>query len=1197
MRLTRLYLAGFKTFADKTELELGQGLTAVVGPNGCGKSNITDAILWVLGEQNPRLLRGSEARDVIFAGTDRRKPLGMAEVRLTIDNSDKALPVEFSEVVVSRRLYRSGESQYLLNNSQCRLKDIVDLFLDTGMGKGAYSFVSQSEIDAVLSARPEERRELFEEAAGIKKYRVRKREAVRKLEQAETHLTRVRDILHELEAQREPLAAQAETAKRYKELGARLQEIELDLLVAEAHRLDYELFAAREQCESGHSSMLNFERELACLERDSQAHGVLLAEAEAELDSARMTRQAILSSVERSEARLQLLDERAETAESAAEGLKAELSDLGTRKAKLEAESAELAASQETALAISASSSLALVQAQERLGAAEAALASAQDAVEQRRAAEMRTTEERAQTAAAAQMCRVRLADAEAMAERLESAKAEISNLLERAMRERDAAQTRIESAESVDRDITQRLLQAEQAKRSALEVRSALREDLDSLKRSIADRSSRLSTLREMARSGEGFYQGVRAVVQAVSSGALRGDYAPVVDLLRVPDRLRTAIEVALGASAQDIVCKTEEEAKAAITWLKQNRMGRATFLPLPAIRPSTGPSSEAVKRCTGVVGLASDLVEIDSGYEPILRLLLGRTVICTSIDDASAASRALSGWSRIVTLEGELITPGGAMTGGSLHGRGSHLLGRKGEIDDLAAEVLAQTASADSIGLRASAAQEHVVGCEADVATITPRLFSHQATIASLRSELAAHERDVKRLAAEAQHTQAEAASACAAVGMLSAELGQWQQDHSEADDTHAPCEPLPDSVDLGRLTELRDDARRSLEDLRVEAGRQAERLNSLASAMRAAQAGLGDLAHLRDLKQRQCDGIVGQWRDSGAQREETLRALEEAKTKAVSADEMFSHWQARKQELLQRSFDMSNETKRIARERTEIVQEVHTAELAIARMEVRVAQNDQRLWDEYTLTHEDVLARHEPADVDHRTSQEVARLRREIRNMGDVNTGAVEEYERLSERETFLAAQQEDLQTAVKSLNGTISEIDASTRGVFLSTFEAVSTAFAELFERLFEGGTTRLVLTSPDDLLETGIEVIAQPPGKRPQHLSLLSGGERALTAVALLFAFIAVHPSPFVLLDEVDAPLDGANVQKFAELVREFSTESQMLVITHNPTTMEAAPRWYGVTMNEPGVSRVITYRLPSEAMETEPDAPMLVSAG
>lgn len=1187
MQLKKLHLLGFKTFADKTEIAIGEGLTAIVGPNGSGKSNLVDAILWVLGEQNPRLLRGERAQDVIFNGSDRRKPLGMAEVRLLLDNTDGSLPLPFSEVSVARRIYRSGESQYLINGAPCRLKDVVELFLDTGAGRGAYAVVGQQEVDAVLSARPEDRRELFEEAAGIKKYRVKKREALRKLEVAETNLQRVRDILRELEAQREPLERQAVVARRYLGFQERLRELEVGLLVAEVQRADYELYGLRQEQEADRKAILQLEAQQAHLEQNTQAIAQRLAQAERDLEAARQNRQNLLSQLERVQSGVAVLDERIRATSRTLEQANQELEELEAQKKELE-----------LALALHEEEIQKLQEAisqQERAWAAECAALKELDqvvteclhALEELRSQRVRRAEERAKRTAALQTAQERLAETQKRLRELEEESKKLKELQEESRTRLQQLEVEQKSNLSQRQELLLSLDELE-AQRKALQAEvSACYSQLEAARRALSEQASRLSTLIELQESYDGFYHGVRALLQAVRRGTLKGSYQPVVDLLTVPERYRVAIEVALGSSLQDIVTLTEEEAKAGIAWLKQNRAGRVTFLPLSLLRP--GPPLARFSEEPGVEGIASELVSFATEHTKVAQLLLGRVVVVNDLDKAIALSKKLNGWSRIVTLEGELLTPGGALTGGSLQGRGAHLVGRKGEIDDLKNLLPIMEAEERRLAQRYQELAEKQQGISQEIDQRRRALANCDQALAATSTAQSAAQRELHRLQEQVEALHKEEQTTHAYLSQLEEELEQLarliltgEEDDTDAENTFALLQQEAETH-ISRRDMLRSQVART-EVLSSSLKAQRDGLLRSRAEMHASLEDLG-----RRIQQRMAQHRQAQMEEVQAQEEKEAltQRLVELKAQLQAAEKHVAQAETIRQQQLDKSLEGNNALREVAQTRQEITTRLHETELRVARLEMQLAQAAERLQQEYNIPLEEALEKHVVEEMDDTVVREVSRLRRELRAMGHVNTGAIEEFERLTERCEFLSSQQTDLEKSRQHLLATIEEIDSSTRDIFLETFEAIRLEFDNLFKRLFGGGQAKLLLTDPADILETGIDIIVQPPGKKAQSLALLSGGERALTATALLFAFLKVRPSPFVILDEVDAPLDGANVEKFVQLVREFSARSQFLIITHNPVTMEAAPIWYGVTMREPGVSTIVSYRVPEETAQAE----------
>lgn len=1188
MQLKKLQLLGFKTFADKTEVEIGEGLTAIVGPNGSGKSNIVDALLWVLGEQNPRLLRGDKAQDVIFAGSDTRKALGMAEVRLTIDNQDGQLPVQFTEVVITRRIFRSGESQYLLNGAAVRLRDITELFLDTGMGRGAYSVVGQHEIDAVLSAKSEDRRELFEEAAGIKKYRAKKREALRRLDAAETNLQRVQDILNELNRQRGPLEKQALAAARYLKLKDELAQIETGLLVAEIQRSDYELAATREEREAIQADLLELDGQLVRLERLAEDSDLRMMEADEALEKAQKLQLETSRFHEQLKSQISLLEERERTAATGKEQIVAEISDLKMQAERQETEISTDEADLQEATAEHRDVSARWATAGRLLREQEEQLRQTLKEIENHQSLRLRRERERSEFQRHLATEQLRLENLTNEQRQLEETLASFFEQEVTSVGRTTALHSEIKVLAARSSDCRVELAGVNEKLGAARVEITKSRELVDQLRRKAAEQNARLQTLQELQQSHDGFYQGVKAVLDAVKRGDLKGFYQPLVELLEVPERYRIAVEVALGGSLQDVVTHTEQESRAGIDWLKSHRAGRVTFLPLPLLRPSNPLS---IRQEHGLEGVALELVAFDERYYPAAALLLGRTVIATNLDAAIDASRRLSSWSRMVTLEGEVITPGGALTGGSLQGRGSHLLGRKGEIDDLQKQLPTYRDQLQTAQQREDSARKEIASLEASLSHITRSLAELEKQEAILNSQLNSAGNDLQRVSREQAQALQKLASLTTRRTDCELQLTRLTQSQAEAqvgtdeEDSHLAELQALAQVQASR----RDTSRATTVALEVQTGQLQAKVRGLEHSLKtekesfsAARTRIANKeAALADL------GTTGA--DAAADLQRLRVEISSAVTACSGADAQEVSARHYRTSIAEEAAANSRKSREVLSRREKITSDLHETEMRLARLDMALATASQRLAAEYGIALEDALAMPDEAPPERQAAAEVTRLRREIRLMGEVNTGAGEEYERLTERLDFLAEQQADLEQGRKGLLETIHEIDTNTHDVFLTTFHAVQREFQELFQRLFGGGTTSLVLTRPDDILETGIDVVVHPPGKKPQSLALLSGGERALTAAALLFAFLRVRPSPFVLLDEVDAPLDGANVERFIGLLRDFSTETQVLVITHNPATMEAAPTWYGVSMKVAGVSHILSYRVPEESVLSTAD--------
>lgn len=1184
MFIKKLELLGFKTFADKTEIELSDGITAVVGPNGCGKSNIADAILWVLGESNIRNIRGQRAIDVIFNGADKRKAIGMAEVSLTLDNTCGTLPISFSEVTVTRRTFRSGEAEYFINKSRCRLKDIYELFLDTGIGREAYSMITQGEIDAILSAKPEDRRELFEEAAGVKKYRYRRAEALRKLERTEANLHRVRDIMAEIGSQIEPLEEQAQQAKRFNEMQSRLRDIEIGLLIRDLRKFTEALDEIRQSKQGAAGKIEDYDKRLADMECAKDKQSTLLRELEDEVENARKVSQSLTANVQRLEGKAALIDEKLtfaatsrERADEDISALECKIEETRERIERLELEASANAQSESELKSQAEAGTAALLELNGRFE-------EASRSVNDQKANYLELAKDLAAKRNALQNSRERSAQLEAglakyaqEIETMQAQKQDAEARRESAIREIETIGAAIQESATAISQLTEDRTHAEEES-AALALREA------ELARETAAKSSRLTTLREMAEAHEGFFEGVRSVMAARKSGKLAGEFAVVADVLTVPKGYETAIETALGASVQDIITDTVDQAEAAIEFLKTNRAGRATFLPLDNMHVSNTEIKGKPARGSGGLGIAADIISFDSKYSPAIRSLLGRTVIARDIESAVALSRELTGWNKIVTLEGELIVPSGAITGGAKKNRGPELLARKSEIDSLAREI-------ENLGHESSEVREKLQIGESRLSELKLSLDSREKSLAEQRAVLAEHERRSELATAEAEQilrrlemvelekNEAETLleDESESVSRLQEQLQAAGEENTDLDRKVAGAEQ-----DIEELTRRRSEEREELMRLNVRLASCAERATALKNALKDSQAALGEMTSTLAARHEHIDGISLDVSGLMAERDAVEREQAIQVDLLAAADKTLNDLLEKRAREVEKTEAIDAEMKEVGNARNQLARDTHDADVREARLEVQIEQSAERLLTEYEVTREQALEWPDEIEIERGTATEVARLRREIKDMGPVNTGAVQEYERIKERWDFLTEQRADLESARDQIDAAIREIDSNTRGMFMNTFNTVAANFDAMFKRLFGGGRTELSLTNPNDLLETGIEVVVQPPGKKLQDMALLSGGERALTASALVFALLLAKPSPFVVMDEVDAPLDESNVERFAEVLKDFSKESQFIVITHNRATMEAANSLYGVTMQEPGVSKLISVKLAAE---------------
>jgi chromosome segregation protein len=1171
MFLKSLSILGFKSFADRVRLDFGEGITAIVGPNGSGKSNIADAIQWVLGEQNVRTLRAENSTEVIFAGSAWRKPLGMAEVSLTVDNSDGQLPIDFAEVTVTRRLYRSGESEYLINKNPCRLKDIVELFMDTGLGRATYAILTQNEVDVVLSARPEDRRALFEEAAGIQKYRHRKREALRKLENTEANLTRVVDILAELGAQREPLRQQAEVAIRYHELVSRLREIEVAALWAQVLESERAREQAQHEQQSLHRQLLEVNAQLAECEALSQKLGQQIADAEAELDTLRALQQASLTAYERAESRRALIEQRLQNSRDNLRRLQEDLLENEHRYAEIQRQAQQW---QERRLELEQRLQNIEQQrqvARERLRLAEHALQQAQQHYVER-------TQQVVRALAHLDGLRLRRTEAEQTIQALQNRFEEVvQNLREVEERVKAAQAHRDKTVAAAELALRETQRCENELQQAQVEVQRK-QQELETRARENARLSARLQALLESEAAQEGLFSGVRAVLDAVARGQLTGTYLLVADALQPLEPYVTAVEVALGASAQDIITATEEEARLAIEWLKEHARGRATFLPLNLLRPSEPLPS--LQQCIDeglAIGFASELVECAPELRVVAEYLLGRVVVAPGFDSAVQIVRRYNGWSKVVTLDGELLLPGGAITGGRMPGRATGIVSRKAERSRLERELRAGGEAEQRLRKRLQEAEQSAETARHRWHEARKEQEQAQQRVIHAESALQAVVQEQTVLLHQMQALEQEQTEQAKRLYELDNEI--WEVQERLSPDT----QQVSTHDEVSRFREQRDEAAAQLQEVEVMLGRQAEQQRALEHHRESLAQMQRELLQQRQAQQARMAELEANIAQEEKALEQTLEELRRVAQQRAQIEQDFFALREVRQNLLQQNLENSERLKELSAQQSALAQQAHELELALARIEMQRTQAVARLWEAYEVD----VSRETPPDLSQftpETASEINRLRREIRQMGNVNTGAAEEYQRLTERYEFLQKQRSDLEAAREDILQAIQEIDASTRDLFLQTFGAVQQAFQEVFARLFGGGKAELQLTQPHNLLETGVEILVQPPGKRRQNLVLLSGGERALVAIALMFAFLQVKPSPFCVLDEVDAALDGSNVEKFADMLREYARHSQVIIITHNPVTMECADVWYGVTMQEQGVSRVISYRAPKEAV-------------
>jgi chromosome segregation protein len=1185
--LKRLEIFGFKSFAEKTELEFGPGITAVVGPNGSGKSNVSDAIRWVLGEQSAKALRGGAMADVIFAGSDGKKAMGFAQVSLVLDNSDGKLGVGFTEVMVTRRVDRSGEGEYFINQVPCRLKDVQDLFLDTGVGKDNYSIIGQGKIDEILSTKPEDRRALFEEAAGISRYKARKKEAQRRLEETEQNLLRITDIIGELRSQMDSLADQAKRAEAFGELNTELTRLDIGLLA-------YSLAGAADKLERQLGENQRLKEKLTELEEKLTA-GEQAVEIARNLAESLDQELAVVSTeltdatgrVERAEGRMALADQSTRSAQAEQYRLEGELGALETKLRAIIAESAALE-SQVHRLQEDTQAAIAEQAGKEQaLQGAQAEVATASRAAEAKKSeivAILQTEAEKRNAVLAAEQAGEEAAKRMA---RLQSEKDRASE---------EAEQARLAAAAVAEEQVTnaaakeQALRQLEGLRRERQEADQKLQhlqQKGSACREQIQGASSRLGAIEEMINAFEGYQKGTRTVLLGREQGhAWAADVqGAVAEIIRTEPRYEKAIEIALGGNIQNIITATDSGAKAAIEHLKRTNGGRATFLPLNTIRANTFRPDEQreFQGAPGIVGVAIDLVRFDDRFRPAMASLLGRTLIAEDIDAALAFGRKTGQRYRVVTLDGELLAAGGALTGGSTGGQGSGLLSREREREELTGKIA-------QLREDLAATRKEYDELQARRAALDSQVQEAELGLRALETKITQAEGEARRLAGEAKRWAETLAGFDTEAGLIETDAATRA---ASAGDLRAQ---------LAELAAVRVALEAEVDQMNAEGQARVGALEEQAKELTAVQVKLAELAQelkgltaQRGRLETETQSIQADMAAKETQKSEAAQRLEQAAVDMAAAkvqlDEATAertHWEAerdrvqsRKLEALEQVNNREREMRGFRRSQTDTQTRLQAGEVEEARLRMEQESLCQRLSENYGLAPVDITGKALPEAEVAFARERTHALREEIRALGPVNLQAIEEYRAAQERFVFLEQQRDDLLEAKESLYRAVEELEKRIKTHFLESFNVIKVEFQRVYQELFEGGKADLHLVDENDLLETGIEIIAQPPGKKPQTLSLLSGGERAMTASALLFALLRVKPTPFVVLDEVEAALDEANVERIGKYLRTYSQSGgvQFICITHQRGTMEVADALYGVTMEGTGVSRVVSVRL------------------
>lgn len=1180
MYLKRLELQGFKSFADKTILELRPGITTVIGPNGSGKSNISDAIRWVLGEQSMKSLRGTKSLDIIFAGTQNRKSLGFAEASLVFDNSDGALPIEFTEVTVTRKIYRSGETGYYINKTPCRLKDVLELFMDTGIGKDGYSIIGQGKIDEILSNKSEDRRHIFEEAAGIVKYRSRKEEAEKKLEHTKLNLLRINDIISEIEGNLGPLQTQSEKAKKYLNLREELKNIEVGLFVYNIEKykenlqqIVQDIDVMQSQCNDEEGKLervkiLKEELKSSIDEITEQIENMsnLGFESQKEIEQLNsdinVARTRITNNNENS---VRFTDEIQEQNEKIQE-LKQELEQKEAKKDNLkqnkEKFEKELNEKQEE-----------LAKITEKLSAKELEIEGYKQTVEQ-------NTDKKYELQSEINAQEINFQNYEKRQNQIkQEIQTTISELDNTRMNKEEISKGFYES-ENKKNKAQKSLEEVAKQKQEANQKIKSFESNINILSSDMRIKESRLKFLIETEKEKEGYIKSVKSLLKDCENikDLGKGMHGVLANIIEVPDELETAIEMCLGASLQNIVTDTEEDAKKLVEHLRKNNLGRASFLPIASVK---GKKLEKLKgNESGVIGIASDLVKFNKKYEQIILNLLGRTVIVDNMNTAIKVAKQNGYTFRIVTKDGDLINPSGAITGGSVAKKTVNILGRGKEIEKLEKEIKNIKSKIQKLEEEKEEYEQSIEGILELSANLEKELQEIDITYATEKQKMISIDENIQKLQNRLNKLKEEQKN----LETLKQEsIEQKEKIQEETQKITNQNEEL--SKLISEFAELNKDDQKYIDDLnfditnlKISVSSFDESESSIQEIQERINQELNNAKASIENKNNQIEQIKVENENLEKTIQETLNKIEEIKQKVSNSS---AEIEKMKQERAQKSEKLSKQEDEIT-SKFKIIEDLKSQLVKLDVKKTKVEEDINtiinKMWEDYELTPNNVEGYAKPENVA-LTQKRVNNIRAEIRDLGSVNVDSIEEYKNLKDRYDFMSEQRLDLENTMSKLRKVITDMTQIMKEQFREKFKIINKNFGEVFAELFGGGKASLNLEDEENILECGIEITVQPPGKKLQNMMLLSGGEKAFTAIALLFAILKINPAPFCVLDEIEAALDDVNVFRYADYLKKFTEHTQFLVITHRKGTMEAADTVYGVTMEESGISKLLSMKL------------------
>ena len=1181
MYLKRLEMQGFKSFADKTVLEFMPGITSVIGPNGSGKSNISDAIRWVLGEQSMKSLRGSKSEDIIFAGTQNRKSLGFAEASLVFDNTDGKLPVEYTEVTVTRKIYRSGESGYYINKTPCRLKDVLELFMDTGIGKDGYSIIGQGKIDEILSNKSEDRRHIFEEAAGIVKYRVRKVESEKKLEHTKLNLLRINDILSEIESNIEPLRIQSEKARKFLDLREELKSIEVGLFLynIESYKEklqkvieDNEILKSQNEEASNKMQEISDLKEKLKQEIDDITNNIenmqnLGFESEKE-------KERLNSEINISKERITNNKENDNRYNAEIEEIKLRIKDLEEeKKAKLDKKN-NLFTNKEKF-------QKELEEKEKELEEANKKLSSKELEIEEKKKIVSDNTDAKYEKQA-------NISTIEANLENIEKRKKQIATEIDFNISELDSTRLTKEEIAKVFFEIEDKKNKATKSlneiSSKSEETERKIKEYDDTINKLSSEyriKESRLKFLKETEREKEGYIRSVKnLLLDCEKDNSLKkGLHGVLASILKTPKEYETAIEMTLGAALQNVVTETEQDAKKLVEHLRKNNLGRASFLPISTVKGKKLEKYNS-KNINGIQGIASDLVEYNKKYEQIVLSFLGRTVIVDDMDTAIALAKQNNYSFRIVTLKGDLINPSGAITGGSVAQKTVNILGRAREIEDLEKELKKINSKIEKIQQEK---EEYLNDSESvleEINSLEKSLQEIDIVYAADKQKLIAVEENIDRIQKRLEKLKAEKTEL-----EKQKEEEVKNKEQEEADIKRISEENIELNAIIEQFANLNKDNQTYIDDLNMDV----TNLKISVSSFDESESSIDEMVERINLdienNNSSIESKIKQKENIKLDNETLENNIKELLEKINEIDEKVNNSGNQVNELKAQRIEKNNSLSKAEKDYESQFEVIEGLKEQIVKIDVKKSKLEQdiedvvnKLWEEYELTPNNVGEYQKPENVQSTTKQ-VNKLRSQIKELGSINVDSIEEYNTTKQRYDFMCEQRLDLEDGIAKLKKVIQDMTSTMKTQFATQFEIINKNFGEVFKELFGGGKAELILTDPENILECGIDIHVQPPGKKLQNMTLLSGGEKAFTAIALLFAILKINPSPFCVLDEIEAALDDVNVFRYADYLKKFTNNTQFLVITHRKGTMEAADTVYGITMEENGISKLLSMKL------------------